>query len=414
MIHGFYDDGLGAFNQHNQTSEAQTLTTVSPEASLRANSAMVDTSNQDAVEHDTSGIFSVNDAVEQSKINRGHKHIVIIRNTESVRVVTYEQQLIETLREKNPKLRIFSIGEWTRNNPSGNKHEAMFNNVRQGPECIVVLMNREWQFSNLDQEYMGRIFHHVLSEGKGNTFVPVIIDNTGVCDVDFDKNYDETSDGNRWISKFYDTVYQTSNASWIEDIVKVTQAKVKGTSAQAIMPQVQPPLPVIIDVLCIVHDSNINRKHHQALVELKDRVEEKQMDSVSSNKRRHVRILEGFPDIEDDMQESHVRMVVFIGQGADEVNLTESKDLDDDDYDEADFSTKMNILLERLKPDIALIYLQFGIDYLCSEIVQSELSKANVRSTIVGLTVSRNEQSIDIFLEHSVFPMVQGILKRGV
>ncbi len=110
-------------------------------------------------------------------------------------------------------------------------------------------------------------------------------------------------------------------------------------------------------------------------------------------------------------------MVVFLGQGVDEVERRRSKDLDDDDddYDEADFSMKMNIVLKRLKPDmIAMIYLQFGIDYVCKEIVQSELHNANVTSSIVGLSESCNEDSIDKFLTNSVFPMLEGLLKKGV
>ena len=148
---------------------------------------------------------------------------VIISDT-GESALKYEQQLIRALIKKNPEIRIFNVDGWKRKNPGQDVHESTLEYVNRGPEFIVVLMNKPWQYKDRDQAYMKMVFDKVLDKSKTDTFIPVIIDDNN-WDVNFNENYDETTDGKKWMTKFNQNVYKTSDSSWIEKVVNVARQK---------------------------------------------------------------------------------------------------------------------------------------------------------------------------------------------
>ncbi len=128
--------------------------------------------------------------------------------------------------------------------------------------------------------------------------------------VNFDEKYNESKEGKKWITNFNESVIKTSDAHCIQKVVNVAQARVDGSTVPPNINNYPPPTSPkeyleVIDVLCIVHDSNYQTK--QALIALKNQVEKNQSGPLSF-KNHHILILEGFPeeDFIDELKEKPV------------------------------------------------------------------------------------------------------------
>ena len=98
MFRGYYDDGLDAGTMDDQT-------------------------------------FNHRNDLEQSKISRGHHHVVIISHTDTI--TQQEDDLIKALKQIKatspcPTLRIFSVHEWAANNTCGDKRRALLKTAKPG------------------------------------------------------------------------------------------------------------------------------------------------------------------------------------------------------------------------------------------------------------------------------------------